>query len=205
MRIQEITAPSFRKYGKILRSYDVSGLLEEMKHTPLPDNDVIYVPSDQDMEQLPAAEEFKNRAYGGLPIQIGYCNGNNRSLNAVEYHRDSEINVAATDLILLLGMQQDIADDSTYETSKLEAFLLPAGTAAELYATTLHYAPISVSGENFRCVVVLPRGTNTDIDFLLEAEGEDRLMTAKNKWLIAHPDAGIKGAFCGLKGDNITL
>ena len=52
MRIQEITAPSFRKYGKILRSYDVSGLLEEMKHTPLPDNDVIYVPSDQDMEQL---------------------------------------------------------------------------------------------------------------------------------------------------------
>ena len=111
MRIQEITAPSFRKYGKILRSYDVSGLLEEMKHTPLPDNDVIYVPSDQDMEQLPAAEEFKNRAYGGLPIQIGYCNGNNRSLNAVEYHRDSEINVAVTDLILLLGMQQDIADD----------------------------------------------------------------------------------------------
>ena len=50
----------------------------------MPDNDVIYVPSDQDMEQLPAAEEFKNRAYGGLPIQIGYCNGNNRSLNAVE-------------------------------------------------------------------------------------------------------------------------
>ncbi|UWP58688.1 DUF4867 family protein [Ruminococcus gauvreauii] len=205
MRIQEITAPSFRKYGKILRSYDVSGLLEEMKHTPLPDNDVIYVPSDQDMEQLPAAEEFKNRAYGGLPIQIGYCNGNNRSLNAVEYHRDSEINVAVTDLILLLGMQQDIADDLTYETSKMEAFLLPAGTAAELYATTLHYAPISVSGENFRCVVVLPRGTNTDIDFPLQAEGEDRLMAAKNKWLIAHPDAGIKGAFCGLKGDNITL
>ena len=87
----------------------------------------------------------------------------------------------------------------------MEAFLLPAGTAAELYATTLHYAPISVSGENFRCVVVLPRGTNTDIDFPLQAEGEDRLMAAKNKWLIAHPDAGIKGAFCGLKGDNITL
>ncbi|MCH1982568.1 DUF4867 family protein [Ruminococcus sp. OA3] len=205
MRIQEITASSFRKYGKILHSYDVSGLLEEMKHTPLPDNDVIYVPSDQDMEQLPVAEELKNMAYGGLPIQIGYCNGNNRSLNAVEYHRDSEINIAVTDLILLLGMQQDITDDFIYETSKMEAFLLPAGTAVELYATTLHYAPISVSGENFRCVVVLPKGTNTDIDFPLIDDAENRLMAAKNKWLIAHADAHIEGAFCGLKGDNITL
>ena len=205
MRIQKITAPSFRKYGKILDTYDISGLLEEVKHTPLPDNEVVYVPSDQDLEQLSAAAERRNRAFGGLPIQIGYCNGNNHSLNAVEYHRSSEINIAATDLILLLGMQQDISDDFTYGTAKLEAFLLPAKTAVELYATTLHYAPISVSGESFRCIVVLPKGTNEEIDFARSYDGEDRLMAAKNKWLIAHADAGITGAFCGLTGDNITL
>jgi hypothetical protein len=30
-------------------------------------------------------------------------------------------------------------------------------------------------------------------------------MTAKNKWLIAHPEAQIAGAVNGLKGENITL
>lgn len=48
-------------------------------------------------------DEMKERAYGGLEIQIGYCNGNNKKLNAVEYHRSSELDIAVDDLILLLG------------------------------------------------------------------------------------------------------
>lgn len=76
----------------------------------------------------------------------------------------------------------------------------------EVYATTLHYAPCTAEGENgFRCVVVLPKGTNTELDFAAGAEGEDRLLAAKNKWLISHEEAGIVGAFCGLKGENITV
>ena len=205
MQIQEITSPSFRKYGKVLTSYDTAELLEEMKHTPLPDDAVIYVPSDPALEQLAVAKDFQDQAYGELPIQIGYCNGNNHSLNALEYHRNSEINIASTDLILLLGMQQDITDDFQYDTSKVEAFLLPAGTAVEVYATTLHYAPVSVSGANFRCVVILPKGTNEALEAKHRTDGEDRLLVAQNKWLIAHKDAGIEGAFCGLTGENITL
>ena len=53
--------------------------------------------------------------------------------------------------------------------------------------------------------MILPKGTNTDIDFALATEGEDTLMTAKNKWLIAHEDAAIEGAFNGLRGENISL
>ena len=34
---------------------------------------------------------------------------------------------------------------------------------------------------------------------------EDKLLTAQNKWLIAHEEAQIPGAFCGLVGENITL
>ena len=49
--------------------------------------------------------------------------------------------MAASDLILLLGWQADVEEDYTYDTSKVEAFLLPKGVAVELYATTLHYAP----------------------------------------------------------------
>ncbi|MDD3403983.1 MAG: DUF4867 family protein [Hespellia sp.] len=205
MKIQNVTDAAFSKYGKVLVGYDCAQLLKEMAHTPVPE-DVIYIPGVEQLEILPIAEEFKNRAYGGLPIQIGYCNGSNHALNALEYHRSSEINVAVTDLILLIGSQQDITADFQYDTEKVEAFLVPAGTVIEVYATTLHYAPCNAEGaKGFQCVVVLPKGTNTDIDFPLKGEDDDKLMTAKNKWLIAHADAKIDGAYAGLTGENITL
>ena len=71
-----------------------------------------------------------------MPIQIGYCNGHNTKLNALEYHRDSEINVAATDAVLMLGSLQDVKEDHTYDTSLVEAFSVPAGPAVEVFATT---------------------------------------------------------------------
>ncbi len=204
MNIQKVTDASFAKYGKVLEGYDLDRMLKEMEHTPLP-KDVIYVPSVEELEALPVAADFQRRAYGGLPIQIGYCNGDNKKLNAVEYHRSSEVDVAVNDLILLLGRQQDIQADHTYDTSLVEAFFVPAKTAVELYATTLHYAPCTAKEGGFRCVIILPEGTNTELTFPIGENGEDRLITAKNKWLIAHEEAGIEGAFCGLKGENITL
>ena len=204
MKIQKVTDPAFRKYGKVLEGYNFGPLLKEMKHTPVPEN-VVYVPSVEELEALEVEKDLRNRAFGGLPVEIGYCNGHNKKLNAVEYHRNSEINVAVTDLVLLIGHQQDIEPDHTYDTSKIEAFLVPAGTGIEVYATTLHYAPCHVNEGGFQCVVVLPKGTNTDLTFQTEKTGEDSLMTAKNKWLIAHEDAKIAGAFNGLKGENITI
>ena len=201
MKIQKVTDPAFRKYGQVLEGYDFTGLIKEMKHTPVPE-DVIYVPSVEELEALDIMKDLQNKGYGGLPVQIGYCNGHNKKLNAVEYHRNSEINVAVTDLVLLIGHQQDIEPDHTYDTSKIEAFLVPAGTGIEVYATTLHYAPCHVNEGGFQCVVVLPKGTNTDLTFQTEKTGEDSLMTAKNKWLIAHEDAKIAGAF---NGENITI
>lgn len=204
MKIQKVTDASFAQYGKIVQGLDCSGLFQVMEHTPVP-KDVVYVPSVEEMESTKAGTEFQLHVYGGLPIQIGYCNGNNDKLNGLEYHRSSEIDIAVTDLILLLGRQQDIEADDTYDTSKVEAFYVEKGTAVELYATTLHYAPCNATADGFRCVVILPEGTNTDIDFKLTDVVEDHLMTAKNKWLIAHEDAKIEGAFVGLKGENVTV
>ena len=204
MEIFSVGDERFRKYGKVWDGFECSKILKEMEHTPLPD-DVIYVPSVEEMEVLQEAVEFQNRVYGGLPIQIGYCNGNNHKLNALEYHRNSEINIAVTDMILLIGQLADVTSEHTYDTAKVEAFHVPAGTVVEMYETTLHYAPCNVGDNGFKCVVILPKGTNTEIDFVLPKTGEDALMTAKNKWLIAHEEAGIEGAFNGLRGENLTV
>ncbi|WP_238901404.1 DUF4867 family protein [Clostridium sp. YIM B02500] len=206
MIIKNVNDKEFKKYGQVLKNYDCTEIIEKMKSTPLPE-DVIYEPSIKELEELAIAKELQDREYGELPIQIGYCNGNNYMLNAVEYHRSSEINIAATDLILLIGSQQDVEDDYSYDTSKIEAFKVPAGTAIEVYATTLHYAPCNVNEEGFRCVVVLPRDTNLPLENKVEKSGEDALLFARNKWLIGHKDTdlGDQGAFIGLVGENISI
>ena len=205
MTVKKVTDPAFKAYGRVITGYDFSGLLKAMEQTPLPE-DVIYIPSLPEMEALPAAKELENGIYGQMPIQIGCCNGHNKKLNAVEYHRDSDVDIAVDDLILILGKQQDIEEDHTYDTSRMEAFLVPAGTAVEVYATTLHYAPCHVKDEGFRCVIVLPRDTNLDMEPVEVKDPEDRLLFARNKWLIGHAQGGLpEGAFIGLKGENLSV
>ena len=204
MEILKVTDKAFQSYGKVIQGIDVSDLLEALKETPQPD-DVVYVASDEKLEACPCVEKIGYSLYGGMPIQAGYCNGNNVLLNAVEYHRDSEVNVAQTDMILILGKEQDIEEDGTYDTGKMEAFLVPAGTVIEVYATTLHYAPCNVNGQKFRAAVILPKGTNTEAPKPQNNTKEDKLLFARNKWLIAHEEAGIEGAFVGLKGENLSV
>lgn len=100
MIIKKITDNEFKKYGHVLENYNCTELIDKMKTTPLP-NDVVYEPSIKELENLKIAQNLKIREFGELPIQVGYCNGNNYLLNAVEYHRSSEINMAVTDFILL--------------------------------------------------------------------------------------------------------
>lgn len=206
MIIKSVFDKKFKKYGQVLKNYDCSEIIEKMENTPLPNN-VVYEPSIKELEELEIAKQLRKREFGELPIQIGYCNGNNHLLNAVEYHRTSEINIAVTDLILLLGSQQDINYEYTYDTSKIEAFKIPAGTAIEVYATTLHYAPCNSNENGFKCVVVLPKDTNLPLENSVEKIDEDELLFAKNKWLIGHKDTdlGEQGAFIGLVGENISL
>ena len=206
MELINVCSPEFRPYGRVITGYDVDGLMKAMESTPLPE-DVVYVASVPELEALPIGAELSDGIYGQMEIQLGYCNGHNKKLNALEYHRDSEVNLAVTDLVLLLDRQQDIEEDFTYDTSKVKAFLVPAGTLVEVYATTLHYAPCQTEDSGFRCVVVLPRGTNTDLDHKPQVKcGEEKLITARNKWLIGHEEGGLDGgAWIGLKGENISL
>ena len=204
MQILELTDPKFKKYGRVVKNVDFAPLVEAMQSTPLPEG-VAYEPSVEVLEATSAMAEIQTKCYGELPIQIGYCNGHNVMLNAVEYHRSSELNVAATDAVLMLGCQQDITDDFTYDTSLMEAFKLPKGVAVELYATTLHYAPCSYDNEGFKVAIVLPKDTNLPLEKGHDG-GEDKLITARNKWLIGHAEGGLDaGAHIGLIGKNLNL
>ena len=210
MQILSVYDKAFQKYGKVIKHIDFSELVKELEKTPVPEG-VVYEPSVEALEGTSAMEAFMTIYFGEMPVQIGYCNGHNSLLNAVEYHRSSEINVAATDAILLVGMQQDVEEDFTYDTAKIEAFLLPAGEAVELYATTLHYAPCGVKGAGYQVAIVLPKGTNYPLSKMhakadRSVKNEDMLLAATNKWLIGHAEGGLDdGAFIGLKGRNLNV
>lgn len=205
MIIKNITDNTFERYGKTIKGIDCSDIIEIVNKTTTIPSNVIYVASDSKLEMCISASILERNVYGGTPIQIGYCNGNNYILNAVEYHKSSEINIAAKDLILIVGMQQDIDEDYKYDTSKMEAFFVPEGTIVELYATTLHFAPCNANEKGFRCVVVLPKGTNSNIKISPLGNSEDFLLAAQNKWLIAHPSLKLEGIYKGLKGDILHI
>lgn len=204
MELKSVYDNSFRRYGTILKDYDFTDLLEAMKTTPCPE-EVEYDASVTLLEATEAAKALKENFFGGMPIDVGYCNGHNWALNALEYHRDSELNIAATDAVILVGDIHDITEDFCYETKQVEAFFLPAGTGVQLYSTTLHYAPCSYGTEGFKVAIVLPRGTNGNLTRKPSKQGESQLLFAVNKWLIAHEEAKIPGAYIGLKGENLQV
>ena len=145
MQILKVTDEAFRQYGKVIKDLDVSDIITAMSETPCPD-DVVYEPSIESLEACKSAQSVSDSLYGGMPIQIGYCN-----------------------------------------------------------ATTLHYAPCNVAASGFKCVVVLPKGTNTDITLEEKHTPEDDLLFARNKWLLSHPDANIAGSVAGIKGENLSV
>ena len=207
MKILSVFDKDFKPYGKVLDGYDTAELIGAMRQIPYPEAGTAYKPGIESLENCAVYQQFRDRAYGGMPIQLGMCWGHNTKLNCLEYHRDSEVNIGENDFILLLAKQDEI-ENGVLDTEKVKAFKVPAGIAVEVYATTLHYAPCQAKKEEgFRVAVVLPKGTNTEKPAFEPKSEEDRYMTARNKWLLAHPDAkeAKTGAHIGLHGLNIDI
>ena len=207
MQIYSVYDPEFKAYGQVLEGYDTGELLAAMKKIALPESGTAYEPGIASLEACAVFGELSDRAYGGMPIQLGMCWGRNTKLNCLEYHRDSEVNIGSDDFILLLARMEEITD-GVLDTACVKAFRATAGAAVEVYATSLHYAPCQVpEADGFRVAVALPKGTNTDKPAFAPKSEEDKWMTARNKWLLAHPDSSEakSGAHIGLKGENIDI
>lgn len=205
--IYEVTDEAFIPYGKVLDGYDFAKYKKVMEEITIPSEGNVYVLEDEKLMQAPETAQLQSNLYGGMEVQAGYCNGHTHELNALEYHKSAEVDIAFTDLVLLLG-RLDQVEDNHLDTATLKAFYVPAGTAVELYGTTLHYAPCALSDEGFKSIVVLPKGTNATLaQRPSPITKEDELLWKKNKWVLAHPEgsAAPKGYYLGLQGENTVI
>ena len=202
-----VTDSEFAPYGRVLPCANASALSHAMGKTGIPESGNRYVASEPSLEAIDAVHTISKTVFGGMPIQAGFCNGRGFMLNAEEYHKCSEVNYSTTGLVLLLALPTDL-HDRTLDARDVKGFYLPPETLVEIHPLVLHFAPCRISEAGFNCLVVLERGTNSPLDAVdPSAPGEQGLLWMQNKWLICHPDSpqAAKGAFVGIRGENITV
>lgn len=191
----------FKKFGFKIEC-NPNEILEYLeKNTPFPKTGNIYVANDDNFLKLKIVQDLGSK-YFDEEFQAGYCNGNNSRLNCLEWHNCPEINVATEDIVLLLATQNEMHNYmvDSHDVSKV---LIRKGEVILVYPKILHFSPCKTNKNGFKMMVILTKGTNTD----LEGPSTDQLLFQNNKWLIAHKDApqAKKGAFIGITGDNIEI
>lgn len=208
VKIYSVFDSEFATFGRVVEGIPFDGVIDLLKKVPMPASGNVYVASDPEMERV-TDERVQRVIYGGMSVQVGYCVGRNTTYNGFEYHKCSELNIAATPFMLVLGHVWQLKDN-TFKVGDEKVFFVPAGVCIELFQTTLHLSPLRVSDEGFRAAVVLARGTNTPLEGHIEKVSgqESELLLQKNKWVIAHAEREPlvkQGAHIGLIGENKEL
>lgn len=212
LRLSAAAEPRFAEFGRLIPGLPTAGLLEWLSANVPIGPEVAYQRSVGPLEDLPGPggrswKQWAGRSlYGGAPAQVGWVAGRNAELNAFEYHKASECLVAASPLVLLLGRFADLESYARFDSARVEAFLLAAGEAVELYATSLHFSPLMAEPGGFRAAIILPLGTNAPLEGIDPGlPGEEGLLRAERKWLLACPDSrpARSGARVGM--DNLRL
>lgn len=193
----------FAPYGRVVSNVDVSDLIAAAEtYSPLPRESFLYEPSVPVLEEHPAAKKLVEVIWGCGDVQIGLGRGNANRLDALEWHTCGESCVAVTDMVLLLADRREIVN-GWLDSSCVRAFYCAKGEVIDLYATTLHYCPSEVDSNGLSCIVMLDRGTNTE----LGTKADDPLLTACNKWIFAHEECHElleQGVIPGIRGENLS-
>ena len=202
MKIYSVHDKEFLIYGEAIDCPFFDVFEKGAKDIALPETGCSYKASVSAFETAETIAYY--RAYfGDMDVQIGYCWGRNDTLNALEWHKSSEVHCALEDMILLLGDMREM-QDGMFDTKNIKAFLVKKGESVEIYQTTLHFCPSMPNGKVFKNVVILPRGTNTP----LTQEHRDKKLVARNKWLVCHGESKKHvemGRVVGVTGKNIVI
>ena len=206
LKLYSVLDPEFRRYGRVLNA-ETGELAAAMAAMEIPEEGNCYKTSVPALEAVPLMKRLRRTAFGEMEIQAGYCNGRGYKLNAMEYHKCSELNFTTTGLVLLLALPEQL-DDGKLQSRDVVGFYLPAGVLVEIFPLVLHFAPCRISEDGFRCLVILEKGTNEALPSVnTSAEGEEKMLWMRNKWLTCHPDSPQQknGAFVGICGENLAL
>ena len=210
MKIYSVNDPEFKPYGRVVTGLEAAKaeILQALATTPLPEA-TDYVAEEPVLQGLPAMVEVSEHLFGGMPVQLGWCNGHNTRLNCLEYHRASEFNLGARDFILLVAHRWEI-EDGKLDTACVKAFRVPAGKVVEVFNTTLHYTPCMVDDGGFQVMVALPAGTNgprPEAAADMPAAGDSYCYWKADKWVLCHADSpkAAEGGYVGLVGKNLDI
>ena len=202
MKIYSIHDKEFENYGEVVACPFFDVFEKGAKEIAVPETGCSYMASVPAFETA-EAKAYYNDYFGDMDAQIGYCWGRNDMLNALEWHKSSEVHCALEDMILLLGDKREM-QNGVFDTKNIKAFLVKKGESVEIYQTTLHFCPSMPENKVFKNVVILPRGTNTP----LNTPSADKKLIARNKWLVCHPECKKHvdlGRVVGLVGENIVV
>ncbi len=206
LKLYSVLDPAFSRYGRVLGA-GTDELSAAMAATEIPGQGNCYRASVPELEAVSLMRQLRRTVFGEMDMQAGYCNGRGYTLNAMEYHKCSEINFSTTGLVLLLALPEQLRD-GRLDSADVVGFYLPAGVLVEIFPLVLHFAPCRIAESGFNCLVVLQQGTNEELDTVdTSAQGEEKLLWMRNKWMTCHPDSPQKekGAFVGIHGENIKL
>ncbi len=202
---------TFSSFGQILNLNCTSKLLSKLENnTEIPNSGNIYKPFVRDWEDEEIVKELS--PFYDKKIEIGYCNGQNTKLNALEWHNCDEINIYSRDVVLFLSTLDDLDNSFSLNSKNVKTFFIPKNTAILLYKTTLHFSPCKVNKDGFKAIIILEDQTNTEIDNSSTSIEDDNpfnsLIFKKNKYIICHKDATNlinQNVQANIKGVNLTL
>ena len=203
--------PGFSRYGRVHDGFAAGSIIDYLDTNIRITDALVCAPDAIGMDRFPEETlAIKRQVFAGAEdLQLGWMHGRNACLSSLEYNKCAEVVIAGTDMLVFMGLVQDIAwPDGTYDISRVQAFLVPRGTIYEIFPWCLHGAPLHVRREDgFASAHMLPRGTSDPIDFVPERGGEAKLMHRRNTWLLAHPDHLVTGSGVhrGLLGRTIEL
>lgn len=207
LTLYSVFDPEFKPYGCVLPTEATAEIHQAMAATAIPAEGNVYVADDAALHAQPDILRMGAQVFGGMPIQTGYCNGRGYKLNALEYHKCSEVNFSTTGCVLLMALPEQIVH-RRLNSSEVVGFYLPADVMIEVYPRVLHFAPCRIAEDGFNCMVILEADVNSPLDSVdTSLEGEAGMLWMRGKWLIAHPDSipASKGAFVGIQGENLQV
>jgi hypothetical protein len=203
LTIQSADSAAMERYGRVLKGIDCSEMFDAAMRAANPEGPT-YLRDLDELKRFDSFRQIGSQVYGeDSMLQAGLCFGMNDRMNGMEYHEGSEVIVAVTDAVLILGRTEDIVNQN-WDSSLAELFFIPAGTALELYGHTLHLAPCRVSDEAFVTIIILPEGTNRPLE---SRTPDDPTYFMENKWMLCHPESPAvqRGAHVGITGENIRV